>query len=245
MNKLLLIYGCLFMSSSPIAAEQKSTVPVIQVNHETNRSFENNFTALTVEADVAEAAPFYVLRYEESKPYELDLNEIEFIEEETEVDLGFETTDYLPEGFNPYEDFFDLNSIIYIEDETEIDLGFDTSEYLTDNFDPYSANFDINSINYIEEEEVVLNFDTADYLPEGFNPYKTYFNVNTVEYVEMAEVEWEFGFETKTCLPVDFDPCAHTLTLSSINYMEEDQIDLGFDTVKYLPQDFDPYTGSN
>ena len=247
MNKLLLIYGCLFMSSSPIAEAQKSTVPVVQTSQETNRSFENNFTALTIEADVIEEAPFYVLRYEDSTPYELDLNEIEFIEEETVVDLGFETADYLPEGFNPYETFFDLNSIIYIGDETEIDLGFDTSEYLPGDFDPYSANFDVNAISYIEEgeEEIVLDFDTADYLPEGFNPYEVYFNVNSLDFVDMEEIEWEFGFDTMDYLPVDFDPYANTLALSAINYMEEDNIDLGFDTSKYLPKDFDPYAGSN
>ena len=247
MNKLLLIYGCLFMGSSPIAEAQKSTVPVIQASQETNRSFENNFTALTItiEANVVAEAPFYVLRYEDSWPYELDLNEIEFIEEEAEVDLGFETTDYLPEGFNPYENFFDLNSIIYIEDEIETDLGFDTLEYLPENFNAYSSNFDINSINYIEDEEVVLDFNTTDYLPKGFNPYKTYFNINTVEYVEIEEMEWKFGFDVKGYLPVDFDSFDNTSALSAINYMEEDEIDLGFDTNMYLPKDFDPYTGSN
>jgi len=90
------------MSSSPILEAQESTVPVIQASQETNRSFENNFTALRVEADVVEEAPFYVLRFEDSKPYQLNLNDIEFIEEEVTVDLGFEAADYLPEGFDPY-----------------------------------------------------------------------------------------------------------------------------------------------
>ena len=245
MNKLLLIYGCLFMSSSPIADEQKSTVPVFQESQEINRSLENSVTVLNVEADGTDAASFFTVSYEESAAYELDLNEIPFIEEETEVDLGFETADYLPEGFNPYENFFDLNSIIYIESETEIDLGFDTSEYLPERFDPYAVNFDVNSISFIEDEEVDLGFNTEDYLPEGFNPYEVYFNVATIEYVEFDEMVWEFGFDTKSYLPVDFDPFQESVALSSINYIEDEEIELGFDTSKYLPNNFDPYAGSN
>ena len=64
-------------------------------------------------------------------------------------------------------------------------------------------------------------------------------------YVDMEEMEWEFGFDTMTYLPVDFDPYANTAELTAINYMEEEEIELGFDTSKYLPKDFDPYAGSN
>ena len=247
MIKLLLIYGFLTMSSGPIAEEQKSTVPVLQTSQETTRSLENGFAALRIEADVVEEMSNDPVGYEDSASYELDLSEIEFIEEESVVDLGFETKDYLPEGFNPYENFFDLNSIIYIEDETEIDLGFDTEDYLPGDFDPYAANFDVHSINYIEEgeEEIVLGFNTADYLPEGFNAYEAYVNISEMAYVDMEEMEWEFGFDTMTYLPVDFDPYANTAELTAINYMEEEEIELGFDTSKYLPKDFDPYAGSN
>jgi len=47
---------------------------------------------------------------------ELDINTIKYIEEEEVIDLGFDTADYLPEGFNPYEVYFDLNSVQFIED---------------------------------------------------------------------------------------------------------------------------------
>ena len=245
MNKLLVIYGSLLMSSSPIADAQESTVPVFQVSHETTRSLENSFAALRVEADVVEIASFYDIFSYEDDFYELNLNEIEFVEEESELDLGFETSDYLPEGFNPYESFFDLNSIIYIENESDFDLGFDTSEYLPKGFDPYSSNFEINTINYMEDESVLLDFDTSDYLPKDFDPYKMYFDVNSVIYIDFEELEWEFGFDTKAYLPVDFDPYANTMAISTVNCIEDDEIDLGFDTSMYLSKDFDPYAGSN
>ena len=39
-----------------------------------------------------------------------DISSIEYIEEE-DFDLGFNTSEYLPEDFDPYQYYFDLNSI--------------------------------------------------------------------------------------------------------------------------------------
>ena len=247
MNKLLLIYGSLFMSGSPIVDAQESTVPVIKTSQETTRSFENGFTALRIEADVIEKkTPLYVLRYDDNTPYELNLNDIEFIEEESVIDLDFETKDYLPERFNPYENFFDIQSVEFIEDKNEWDLGFDTSEYLPEYFDAYTSTDEISAIYYYEEDEVNLNFDTAEYLPEGFNAYEVYINDNKMVFIDMEEMEWNFGFDTKTYLPAHFDPYANTLkVVGAINFIENEEIELGFDTATYLPKDFDPYIGSN
>ncbi|WP_420400800.1 hypothetical protein [Flagellimonas sp.] len=66
-----------------------------------------------------------------------DVNTVEFIEEEIELGLGFDTAKYLPENFDPYSGDFSLKAINYIDDCDEIELGFDTSEYLPVGFDPY------------------------------------------------------------------------------------------------------------
>ncbi len=68
--------------------------------------------------------------------FKFDINSIEFVESPGDMELGFDTTDYLPEGFNPYEGEVTVKSINYIEEE-DCDLGFDTAEYLPEDFDPY------------------------------------------------------------------------------------------------------------
>ena len=69
-------------------------------------------------------------------PKEDNLEEVVFIEQEPEVEFGFDTTTYLPEGFNPYTGEVVMSSIQFVEDDT-IELGFDTAAYLPENFDPY------------------------------------------------------------------------------------------------------------
>ncbi|WP_273566031.1 hypothetical protein [Maribacter halichondriae] len=113
----------------------------------------------------------------------LSLNEITVIEFEEEIDLGFDTAEYLPEGFNPYEGMvLNIDDIELVEFEEEIDLGFDTADYLPKGFNAYAgmdldfeevfSDLDLDDILYfIEEEEIDLGFDTSKYLPEGFDPY--------------------------------------------------------------------------
>ena len=64
------------------------------------------------------------------------INSIELIELEEEVELGFDTANYLPENFNALKGKHDLdwNSIELIELEEEVELGFDTANYLPENF---------------------------------------------------------------------------------------------------------------
>ncbi len=222
MNKLLVIYGCALLGSSPVAEPQESTVPLLQTNSETTRTLEHSFTAIQFDAEVTEDASSYIVKYNAEAPAELNLNEIEFIEED-DIDLGFDTKDYLPTDFNPYEVYFDLNSIIYIETETEVDLGFDTSKYLPEDFDPYTNTVNVSSINYVEEEELDLGFDAEDYLPEGFNPYEAYFDVNSIEYIEEEE-EIDLGFDPTKYLPEGFNPYADSIDMSSINYIDLDEL---------------------
>ncbi|MFS4494467.1 hypothetical protein [Maribacter sp. 2308TA10-17] len=98
-----------------------------------------------------------------------DINTIEYIEDEEQVELGFDVADYLPEGFDPYKMYVDLNAIEYIEEEIEIS---DFTKYLPEGFDAYSYPTDIQSINYIDESDsFTIDFDTKKHLPEGFNAY--------------------------------------------------------------------------
>lgn len=65
-------------------------------------------------------------------------SDIEVIEVEEEIDLGLETEEYLPFGFNPYKGFqLEAKDIIVIEDEEEIELGFDVNQYLPTDFNAY------------------------------------------------------------------------------------------------------------
>nr|WP_299071671.1 hypothetical protein [uncultured Allomuricauda sp.] len=147
MNKLLLIYGCILLGGVAVANNQQSTESTFVMEHTSNEVKESSS--------------------------ELDLSEIVFIEEDAEIDLGFNTADYLPEDFNPYKAYFNLDSITYIEEEEELALDFDTNAYLPKGFDPYTEVVPVNSINFIEEESIDLGFDTKKYLPKGFSPYKT------------------------------------------------------------------------
>ncbi len=106
----------------------------------------------------------------------LTIDEITFIELEEEIELGFDTAAYLPEGFNAYKGMdFTINELEVIEIEEDIKLGFNTSDYLPDGFNPYAGmEFELEEIFadiVLIEEEIDLGFDTTKYLPVGFDAY--------------------------------------------------------------------------
>ena len=80
--------------------------------------------------------PMLSAKTAETKVEELDLGSVIYIEVENETGLGFDTADYLPEGFDAYTDNIAVEAVNFIEEDT-IDLGFDTSDYLPKGFDPY------------------------------------------------------------------------------------------------------------
>lgn len=69
----------------------------------------------------------------------IDPKDILVIEVESIVDLGFDTFEYLPIGFNAYAGM-DLTAEDFeiFEQEEIVDLGFDTAAYLPNNFDAYA-----------------------------------------------------------------------------------------------------------
>ena len=99
-----------------------------------------------------------------------DINSILYIEDEVEFELGFNTADYLPEGFDAHQVYFDLNTVDYIEEELDIDLK--TKGYLPKEFNAYAYPLDVQSINFIDTSDVFeVGFDTHEYLPENFNAF--------------------------------------------------------------------------
>lgn len=106
----------------------------------------------------------------ETEKEKFDINSISYIQEEDNIELGFDVADYLPEGFDPYKQYVDLNSIEFIEDADILDL--DTQKYLPEGFNAYSNPKGIEGINYIDENDIfVLDFNAKDYLPTGFDAY--------------------------------------------------------------------------
>ena len=63
---------------------------------------------------------------------------VELVELEEDIEIGFDTKDYLPEGFNPLKGLHDLdwNKIELYELEEDIEIGFDTKAYLPKDFSP-------------------------------------------------------------------------------------------------------------
>lgn len=69
----------------------------------------------------------------------LNVDDIEVIELEEDVDINFDTTQYLPENFNALagKNDIDWSNVELIDLEEEVTLGFNTKDYLPENFNPY------------------------------------------------------------------------------------------------------------
>ena len=99
---------------------------------------------------------------------QFDLSSIEYIEEEN-FDLGFNTSEYLPEDFDPYNHYLDLNTISYVED---IYVYIDSEKNLPRDFNVYGNPTDFRNVSYIDPmDDIQLELETAEYLPADFNPY--------------------------------------------------------------------------
>ena len=72
---------------------------------------------------------------------EVEINSIEIFEVEEDINLGFDTKNYLPQNFVARKGMFDLdwNTIELFEIEEEVTLGFDTKSYLPKNFNAYKG----------------------------------------------------------------------------------------------------------
>ena len=173
MNKLILICGLTLLGSA-LAQENVKNCTETQTAYVISDVSQDMLAADIETAETIIWSKSIVIGSDTdcNENADLDLNEIVFIEEEPQIELGFDTAEYLPEGFDPYNLYVDLKAVEYIDEQEEINLGFKVANYLPTNFDPYADPSDIEGINYIEEEEQIeLGFDTAEYLPANFDPY--------------------------------------------------------------------------
>lgn len=114
------------------------------------------------------------------------IEEIEYLDDNEEIDLGFDTADYLPNDFDPYKGMeLDLSEIDYIELEEEIVFDFDTKEYLPVDFNPYAnPTLDLNSIFYLEDE-AFLDYDIIDNTEINLAGITDIDNEAILEYLQM------------------------------------------------------------
>ncbi len=99
---------------------------------------------------------------------EPDLNSIEYIEEEDDIDLGFNTSDYLPENFDPYTFYMDLRAIKYAKEEV---LDFNPVTNLPVNFNPYAYPKNFMDISYMDPSEDVEPYGKGENICRGYSTY--------------------------------------------------------------------------
>ena len=81
-----------------------------------------------------------------------DINSIVYLEDEAEIELGFDTADYLPEDFDPYTFYFDINTVEFMEDD---EFNVDLTQYLPTDFNAYAHPKDFRSVSYIDPEDSI------------------------------------------------------------------------------------------
>jgi len=71
----------------------------------------------------------------------LNIEDVEVVELEEDVEINFDTTEYLPENFNVLagKNDIDWSEVELVELEEEVELGFDTKDHLPENFNPYKG----------------------------------------------------------------------------------------------------------
>ncbi|HDZ14404.1 hypothetical protein LCGC14_0673150 [marine sediment metagenome] len=99
------------------------------------------------------------------------MQNVTYIEPTEDIELNFDTAQYLPEGFDAYKGMgTDVSDIALVQNDQEVDLGFNTAKYLPIGFDAYKGMvIDLNDVEYIEDEEVELDFNVQKYLPKNFD----------------------------------------------------------------------------
>jgi hypothetical protein len=104
-----------------------------------------------------------------------DINSIAYIEE-VDFDLGFDTSEYLPEDFDPYSHYVNLNTISYLED---VYVFIDSEKKLPKQFNAYANPSDFRYVSYIDPmDEIKFELETAEHLPADFNPYSRVSPIN-------------------------------------------------------------------
>ena len=93
---------------------------------------------------------------------------VEIVEEEADEAFDFDTTAYLPVGFNAYTSF----EYEVVLEEADAPFDFNTKDYLPIGFGLKKSVLDSIEEIAIEEADEAFDFDTKAYLPKGFNAAK-------------------------------------------------------------------------
>lgn len=200
MNKLLILCGMVFLGITSTPQEDNSNdfngnnelsaihFTAYQEDLETDLVFLNTFsTNVTAESGTLSVAT------------------IPYAELEDEIDLGFDTDEYLPDNFDPNLAYGSLKELPYFKVAEEMDMEVDTKEFLPANFNAYAIPENFMNISFIEgEEKVDLGFDTKPYLPVGFDAYEQELDLDSILFID--EEDLKYGYDTSKYLPSLFDP---------------------------------------
>ena len=115
-----------------------SVLFTLHINAKININLDTLGNSLSVEKYKLEKALF---SKEDLNTENLEIYDIEVIELEEEVELGFDTSKHLPENFNALKGKNDLDwsTIELIEIEEEVEINFDVKTHLPPNFNPYEG----------------------------------------------------------------------------------------------------------
>ena len=112
-----------------------------------NGSYYLNIDSIDANCEENELEQIVFSSIEDSTFENFDINSIEVIELEEEVELGFNSKDYLPENFNALKGMHDLdwNTIELVELDEEVELGFNPKDYLPKCFNALKGMYDLDS----------------------------------------------------------------------------------------------------
>jgi len=109
----------------------------VNANAETNADPYSDFLSLEIEKLELEQELFGETANDEA----VSIASIDVYEIEEEVELDFNTAEFVPADFNANEGMNDIDwsSIELLELEEEFEIGFDTKAYLPKGFNPYEG----------------------------------------------------------------------------------------------------------
>ncbi len=101
----------------------------------------------------------------------LTVEDINVLEKEEDVDLGFDVKNYLPRNFNPYSTLGDFKTSSKDDNYDASDL--DRAATLGTFIERGSRELiNVDDIVILEDDgDIELGFNVRDYLPRSFNPY--------------------------------------------------------------------------
>ncbi|NNJ89586.1 MAG: hypothetical protein HKP53_09300 [Eudoraea sp.] len=190
MNKLLILCGMVLLGTTSTPQEENSN-EFLSSNEPQAVHFSIDNEELIKEHWISND---FIINTE-TEPEILHISSIPYAELEEEFDLGFETSEYLPDDFDPNLAYASLKELPYYKALEEMELEVDTKRFLPEGFDAYANPTNFMDISFIEkEEEVDLGFDTNGFLPERFDAYKKELDLNLIPFIEDEDLR--YGYDT-------------------------------------------------